>query len=165
MDTDQIKTKVTELATQLLKKMGFEAQVEATVQQQTEGRENSVSLAVATKGDDSGVLIGKQGANLEAIEHLLRAMLGKNTDSPRINLILDINGYRKTKTQHLVDAAKEAAARVVTTARAEALYPMTSYERRLVHMELASYKNVETESIGEGLQRRIVIKPSSSLSF
>lgn len=162
MDTDQIKTRVTDLANQLFKKMGFEARVEASLQSD---KDNLVTLSVATEGDDSGVLIGKQGVNLEAMEHLLRVMVSKNSDQPRVNLILDINDYRKAKTQHLVDTAKEAAARVVVTARAEALYPMTSYERRLVHMELASYKNIETESIGEGSQRRIVIKPSLGLSL
>lgn len=162
METETLKTKVAELTRDFLKKMGFEARVEASLQSE---KDNLVTLSIATEGDDSGVLIGKQGVNLEAMEHLLRVMLGKNSDQPRVNLILDINDYRKAKTQHLVDAAKEAAARVVTTARAEALYPMTSYERRLVHMELASYKNIETESIGEGLQRRIVIKPSPGLSL
>lgn len=161
MEKSDIKNKISESAHELLKKMGFDAKIEAVMQ---EDNDHLINLSVSTS-DDSGVLIGKKGVNLEAMEHLLRVMAGKNTELPRINLILDINDYRKTKTKQLVESAKEAAARVVTTARAEALFPMTSYERRLVHMELASYKNIETESIGEDPQRRIVIKPSSTINF
>ena len=73
--------------------------------------------------------------------------------------MVDLNDYRKLRARQVVEKAVEAAHRVRVSKKAEALIPMSSYERRLVHVELASYVDIETESIGEEPKRRIVIKP------
>ena len=73
--------------------------------------------------------------------------------------MVDVNNYRKARANYLIETAREAAQRVIQTQKAEALSPMTSYERRLVHTELAGYKEVQTESIGQEPHRRIVVKP------
>ena len=83
-------------------------------------------------------------------------MFIKNTEE--LNLILDVNDYRKSRAIYLIDLAKQAVNRVRNTQKAEALLPMTSYERRVVHMELASCPDIATESIGEEPYRRVVIK-------
>lgn len=102
-------------------------------------------------------LIGRNGQNLKALEHVLRAMLTK--DDRERTIILDVNDYRKSRAVYLTDVAKQAVARVRNTKKAEALFPMSAYERRIVHMELAACPDVATESIGTEPQRRIVIKP------
>lgn len=151
----EAKNKIIEITKSILEKMGFKGEVELT----QEGNEKQTAVLSIVSATDSGFLIGKNGNNLEALEHMVRVLLAKIEGLARTNFILDINDYRKVKTRQLTQAAKEVADRVVLTARAEALEPMTSYERRLVHMELASYNSIATESIGEEPKRRIVIKP------
>lgn len=155
MDVESTKTKITEITKTILDKMGFKGEVEFS----QENTEKPVAVLSVVSPDDSGFLIGKNGNNLEALEHVIRAISSRIEAPLRTNFMLDINDYRKTKARYLTRAAKEAAERVVLTARAEALDPMTSYERRLVHMELASHSKIATESIGEEPKRRIVIKP------
>ena len=70
-----------------------------------------------------------------------------------------LNDYKKSKAQYAIELARAALARVRNSQKAEALIPMSAYERRVVHMELASCPDIITESIGEEPQRRIVIKP------
>lgn len=109
------------------------------------------------------MLIGKNGQNLSAFEHLVKLIVNRKIsggeDQKRNVFIVDVNDYRKTKTKYVLDLARSAAQKVINSQRAEALLPMSAYERRLVHTELAAYKELQTESIGEEPHRRIVIKP------
>ena len=108
------------------------------------------------------MLIGKNGQNLEAFERLVRLLASSQIEpNPEndLHFIIDINDYRKSRTDYLIDIAKDVAQRVIQTQRAEALSPMSSYERRLVHTELASYKEIQTESVGQEPRRRIIVKP------
>ena len=108
--------------------------------------------------NDANLLIGKDGQNLKALEHVTRAFWARtNPGGPPVSI--DVNDYRKTKTAELVSMVRTAASRVRDTRRSEALDPMTSYERRVVHTELASYQDLSTESIGQEPYRRVVIKP------
>ena len=91
------------------------------------------------------------------MEHVLRAILVK--DGREGTIVLDVNDYRKSRATFLIDVAKQAVARVRNTQKAEALFPMSAYERRIVHMELATCPDIATESIGVEPQRRIIIKP------
>ncbi len=156
MNPEDIKNKIVGIATEIMNRMGFNGEMNFS-QEDVKGKQFATLSIVSPT--DSGFLIGKNGASLEAMEHIIRAVLSRVSDLPRVNFALDINDYRKIKTRQLARVAKEVADRVATTARAEALEPMTSYERRLVHTELASYNNIATESIGEEPKRRIVIKP------
>ena len=124
-----------------------------------EENKNGKAMLVSINSPDNGrFLIGKNGQTLEALEHLIRAMFLKNEERG-VSLSVDINDYKRTKASYVIELAKQAVMRVRNTQKAEALLPMTSYERRMVHMELASYPDIATESIGEEPQRRIVIKP------
>jgi spoIIIJ-associated protein len=107
--------------------------------------------------DCAHLLIGKNGQNLQALEHLVRVATIK--DSPTTAIVVDVNDYRKAKASQVIELARRAVAKVRSTRRAEALAPMSSYERRVVHMELASVPDIITESIGQDPQRRIVVKP------
>lgn len=126
-------------------------------EEMSDGRDKG-SLVISIKTSDGApFLIGKNGQNLKAMEHLVRAVVAK--DGKEGTVVLDINDYRKSRVSHLIDVAKEVVSRVRNTQKAEALPPMSSYERRLVHMELAAYPDVATESIGAEPQRRVIIKP------
>ena len=120
---------------------------------------NSKALIVSIyTPENAKFIIGKNGQNLRSLEQVLRAMFAKKiTDAS--SLIVDINDYRKLRKLYVADLAKQAVTRVRSTQKAEALLPMSTYERRIVHMELASCPDIATESIGEDPNRRIVIKP------
>jgi spoIIIJ-associated protein len=133
--------------------------LECEVEFKEEESKNGKALLVLINSQDSGrFLIGKNGQTLEALEHIIRALFLKGEERG-VTLAVDINDYKRTKASYVIELAKQAVMRVRSTQKAEALLPMTAYERRMVHMELASYPDVATESIGEDPQRRIVIKP------
>lgn len=109
-------------------------------------------------GEMGGQLIGQGGANLEDLQRLLRLMVAKkDIESP--SFILDINGYRQKRDNFLRDFAQELADQVIKTKEPSILRPMSSYERRIIHLELADYQGITTESTGEGRERRLIIKP------
>ena len=166
METDEQKNQIVEITKDLLKKVGFECEVRLTENLGSQ-EQNFFTVSVESDGDLS-MLIGKNGQNLAAFDHLAHLVAGKKfggvwgKDAP--NFIVDVNDYRKSRTNYLVDVARNVAKRVIQTRRAEALLPMNAYERRLVHTELASFKEVQTESIGQEPRRRVVVKPQLDLN-
>ena len=136
--------------------MNIECQIEAREEPADSHGEGAVVVSVQTL-DNARFLIGKNGQNLKALEHVLRAMLVK--DGKEGTIILDVNDYKKSRATYLIDVAKQTVTRVRNTQKAEALFPMSAYERRIVHMELAAYPDIATESIGTEPQRRVIIKP------
>lgn len=116
-------------------------------------------LSVQIRTDaEAKLLIGKNGQNLAALEHIIRAASYRNTDdSPRV--VVDVNDYRQSRADQVVQMVRQVVSRVRDTRRSQALLPMAAHERRIVHMELASYTDVASESIGEDPNRRVVIKP------
>lgn len=175
MNTEDKKNKIIEIAKDLLQRVGFEGEVKFAENGPSESNLATISIE---SDKDLSMLIGKNGQNLEAFERLVRllasrklarqnpALLGKGLGlsgqaDPEndLHFIIDVNDYRKSRTDYLIGVAKDVARRVMQTQRAEALSPMSSYERRLVHTELASYKEIQTESIGQEPRRRIIVKP------
>lgn len=153
---DKNRDKITETVKRVAGFMSLECQVEI---REELGQGNKVSLVVSLyTPDDARFLIGKNGQNLGALEHLMRSIFMR--DSKDIaGISVDVNDYRRSRASYVVDVAKQAVQKVRNTQKSEVLSPMSSYERRMVHMELASCPDISTESIGEGLNRRIVIKP------
>ncbi len=151
---EQNKERIAAMIKKIVGFMNLDCQVEIREEQSAESKTMLVSVYTP---DNVRFIIGKNGQNLKAFEHLVRAMLLKNGDTQ--NIVVDVNDYKKSRASFVVDAAKQAVSRVRNTQKAEVLTPMSAYERRIVHMELASYPDVATESIGDEPQRRIVIKP------
>ena len=151
---EQNKKKITAMVKKIIGFMNLDCQVE--IRDET-GSESKTTVVSVYTPDNARFIIGKNGQNLKAFEHLVRAVILKNNESQ--NIVVDINDYKKARASFVVDAAKQAVSRVRNTQKAEVLSPMSAYERRIVHMELASYPDVATESIGDEPQRRIVIKP------
>lgn len=150
------KDEVVEIVKKMVGFMNVDCQVEAKEETADSRGEGAVVVSIQTP-DSARFLIGKNGQNLQAMEHVLRAMLVKEGKSGTV--VLDVNDYRKSRSAYLVDVAKQAVTRVRNTQKAEALFPMSAYERRVVHMELAAYPDIATESIGSDPQRRVIIKP------
>ncbi len=164
MDSIDSKNIITEITKDLLQRVGFEGEVKLIENSQS-GESKFFTVSVESEQDLS-MLIGKNGQNLNAFDHLVRLMVFRklaNTENKETaNFIVDINDYRKSKTNYLIEVSRSIAKRVLQTQKAEALPPMSSYERRLVHTELASFKEVQTESIGQEPRRRVVVKPMAS---
>lgn len=95
-------------------------------------------------------------AIVESMNHLLQMIAKKNEAKP---IFLDINNYRHEREGLIAELARAAAKKVLATKQEVSLPAMNSYERRIVHVELAVHPDVRTESIGEGKERYIVIKP------
>lgn len=136
--------------------MDLECQIE--VKDETDDKGSKAFLVSVYTPDNARFLIGKNGQNLKSIEHVLRAMFLKKTEGA-YNITVDVNDYKKSRTNYVVEMARQVVTRVRSTQKAESLFPMSGYERRIVHMELASCPDIATESIGAEPNRRIVIKP------
>ncbi|MFA6190470.1 MAG: R3H domain-containing nucleic acid-binding protein [Candidatus Staskawiczbacteria bacterium] len=111
------------------------------------------------KIEEPQILIGQQGQTLFELQRLLRSVLNKKFQQ-NFYLNLDIDGYKKKKIEYLKYLVKDYADQVSFNKEERELSPMSSYERRIVHAELAKRTDVVTESRGEGLERHIVIKPN-----
>ena len=125
--------------------------------------DESKSIVSIISDDKMGMLIGKNGQNINMIEHLVKVVAFKELSKQNktiTNFSLDINDYKKSRSDYIIKIAREVAHKVSQTKRSEAMAPMNSYERRIVHTELAVFKDIETESVGEEPRRRIVIKPT-----
>ncbi|OGN34452.1 MAG: hypothetical protein A3I39_03400 [Candidatus Yanofskybacteria bacterium RIFCSPLOWO2_02_FULL_47_9b] len=146
--------RITNVINRVTEAMNVSCRVEFS---QEERNGTTIITASLYAPDHAHLLIGKNGQNLQALEHLVRAVSLK--DSSATAIMLDVNDYKKSKASQVLELARAAVAKVRNTRRAEALAPMSPYERRVVHMELASYSDVITESIGQEPQRRIVVKP------
>jgi len=95
---------------------------------------------------------------LTEIQHLLKAILRRKI-SEVFYIDLDINDYKKKKKEYLKELAISTADEVALSKKQKELPAMPAYERRIIHMALAERNDVITESVGEGIERRPVIKP------
>lgn len=104
------------------------------------------------------ILIGEKGQTLFETQRLLKIILNKKLQKV-FYVNLDINDYKRKKTEYLREIAKDLANEVALTKKEKVLVPMSSYERRIVHAELSKRSDVITESSGQGIERHIIIKP------
>ncbi|MBI2096614.1 MAG: hypothetical protein HYT40_00430 [Candidatus Sungbacteria bacterium] len=107
---------------------------------------------------DARYLIGEHGVNLLYLEYLVKRIVQKKyPEAPAFNL--DVNDYRLRRAESLRDEVKSVAKKVRMYRKEISLEPMTAFERRIIHVVLAEYPDITTESVGEGNARRVVIKP------
>ncbi len=157
MSKEQQEKLIKETTQEMLDKMGFEAKVIVTTSlSEDNDRENMV---VEIDSPDSKFIIGKQGATLISLQHILKLLVRSKTDD-YVNFSVDVNGYKKQQENYIKDMAQDVAQEVVLNGRASTLEPMNSYDRRLVHLELEKNPKVKTESIGEGEDRKVIISPA-----
>jgi len=116
------------------------------------------SLVFEIEGEDAGLLIGRRGETLHALQFLVRMVVSRQLGRKAF-VTIDVEDYRQRRADMLRRLARRTAGRVASSGRSAALDPMPPGERRIVHMSLASHKRVRTESEGEGNQRRVVILP------
>lgn len=162
MISEENKQHIQLVAQEILSAMGYAAAVK-WMEASIAGFSTPVLSIEST--ENLSLLIGNEGKNLEALEHVIhvvaRKVVAPDSERDMAHFIVDINRYRVVQAAHLVAVAKESAERVMASGRPESLIPMPSYQRRIIHAELAAYRSIETGSIGEEPNRRVVIKPAS----
>lgn len=136
----------------ILQAMDVEFKMELRTKE--DGREIHYNI----QSSDNAVLIGREGRTLIALQHMLRSYLQTFVQS-QITVTLDIANYFENHKRQLEILATKTAKEVARTGIEVKLDPMNAYDRRIVHTKLSEWRDVETESEGEGEQRALVIKP------
>ncbi len=121
-----------------------------------EGDEGELILDIT--GENMGLLIGRHGKTLEALQFIISAITVRNIGY-RFPVIIDIEGYKYRRRQKLESIARNAAKKAVSTHQSIKLRPMTPYERRIIHVTLREDNRVQTASEGEGGSRHVVVLP------
>jgi spoIIIJ-associated protein len=140
----------------VLQKLGVEPADIRIVQTDIE-ESGEPTVEVAIQAPEPKIIIGERGQTLFEFQHILKLILRKKIAEP-FYLSLDVNEYKKNKEEYLRDLAKTCADEVVLLKKPKELSPMPAAERRIVHMALAERTDVVSESIGEGADRRVVIR-------
>ena len=142
----------------LLQNIGFN-NFEIEIQENPEERFARFMVKMDSQDDSSGILIGKGGENLWAFELILRNLLQKMKKDSSWRVSLDVNNYRTIYEEKLREFARKAAYQVALTKKPMELPPMKAKDRRVIHLEISLRSDVATESVGEGKERHIIIKP------
>lgn len=116
--------------------------------------ENSVMYRIS--GKDSGIVIGRRGETLDALQYLTSLVVNKHSNR-YVRVTMDVENYREKREETLVRLARRLADKVVRFRRSISLEPMNPYERRIIHSALQNNEFVETYSVGEDPNRKVVI--------
>jgi len=141
----------------LLTKMGVAAKITVEQSKTVLSEEDEAEPVVFNiAGDDTGILIGRRGQTLEALQYFVRLITSRKTLS-KTPIVIDVEGYKQRRYEDLRILAANVANQVKATGSSIRLEPMSAYERRIIHLALANDLDVKTESTGEGNLRRVVV--------
>jgi spoIIIJ-associated protein len=143
---------------EILKRMGLNAQVELRSDVQEDAESDMPTIALDVSGADLGILIGRRGETLAALQYILRLIVA-HEQKARVPLTVDVEGYKQRRYGSLRELALRLAQKAVSTRQSMTLEPMPADERRVVHLALSVNPDVVTQSVGEGELRKVVIMP------
>lgn len=146
----EIKKQLKNFFNELSKLMNITIESEINI---TEDNIYNINLVTS----NNSILIGKEGKTLDAIQCLLR-QISQNDLQNKIKINVDISNYKYEQTKKLEKNIKNIAKEVLKTKVDTSLDPMNSYNRRIVHTIVSDFSDLETESVGEGKERHVVIK-------
>ena len=138
---------------EILALMGIQAEVAV------EDTPDAISLTL--KGADEGLLIGKRGQTLDALQYVVNKILSKQGREKK-QVVVDTEDYRKKREEALVALAEKVSQKVRKTRKPVTLGNMTARERRIIHLTLQNDDSVVTKSRGEGPNRKIIVRPGRS---
>ncbi len=139
------------LVTRVVQALGLRATVDV--------EESDEELRATVNGDDLGLLIGKHGATIDALQHLALRFALRGADDRRM-VVVDVAGYRERREAALQRSADRAVAEALQYGRAVELEPMRALERKIVHVYLRDRTDIETHSEGDEPDRRLVVTPA-----
>ena len=143
---------------ELVTRMGIRAQV--VIRRKVDAEEELPTVVLDIVGDDLGILIGRRGETLAALQYITRLVVGRKTRRWQ-PLVVDVEQYKVRRERSLRRLAERMAERVSFSQQTVALEAMPAYERRIVHLALRDHPTVTTKSVGEGDQRKVTIIPKT----
>jgi spoIIIJ-associated protein len=151
-DESDLAGEARELVQRIVEGIGVNAQVELD--------EDDETITVSCSGPDLGMLIGRHGQTIDAIQYLANAAMYRGHADDRKEVVVDAAGYRARRRVSLEALAVRSAERAVSSAEPVELEPMTAVERKVVHLRLKEFDGVETTSEGTEPNRFVVIHPA-----
>lgn len=145
-----------EVLRDILKHMEIEGSVTAQAAR-TDGNEPQ-HWTLEIHGRDLGVLIGRRGETLAALQYITRLVTSRKLGR-RANLVVDVEGYKSRREAMLQRLAQRMAEQAVQRGRTVSMEPMPPHERRIIHLTLRDHPDVTTESVGEGDKRKVTVIP------
>ncbi len=149
-----------DLGTEALQKMADLITDDASVSHDT----ISDRLTLTIEGGNAGILIGRKGQTLDAMQFLTDKIINRKSDT-RVRVRVDIEGYMETRKENLQRLAYKMADKAKKTGRPATINQMSAQDRRIVHLALKDDNKVRTQSMGDGYYRRLVIFPKKKKSF
>ncbi len=151
MDLDDLLKETLE---ELLNKLGVEYSRINVIEEEKD------SYLINLESENASLLIGYHGANIQALQHLLKTLCWKKAANDQFNIMLDIDGYRQRQEENVLNLAQRKIDTLRKTRRPQTMPPMSAYFRRKVHMLCmgAGFEDIETISQGDGEQRHIILK-------
>ncbi|MBM4330231.1 MAG: protein jag [Deltaproteobacteria bacterium] len=139
----------------LLHLLGMETEVEL--------KDEPERILLRIKGDGSGLLIGRKGQTLDALEYLINKIVHKGAEDKK-RIIVDTENYRSRREESLANLAHRLADKAKELGRPVTISPMNAHDRRIIHLALQDDKALRTRSTGTGLYRKIIISPEKKPS-
>jgi spoIIIJ-associated protein len=147
-----------EVLSELLHLMGVRATVRIRRDKDIPTGEDAPPFVLDILGNDLGILIGRRGQTLHALQFMTRLVVSREVGK-WIHLVVDVSKYKVRREKTLQQLADRLAERVVLTQQPIALEPMPPHERRVIHVTLRDHPIVTTESVGQGERRKVTIIP------
>jgi spoIIIJ-associated protein len=151
-DESDLAAEARELVERIVEGIGVNAMVDVA--------EGAETITVSCTGPDLGMLIGRHGQTIDAIQYLANAAMYRGHDDERKEVVVDAAGYRARRRASLEALAVRSAERAVADGESVELDPMTAVERKVVHIRLKEFDGVETTSEGTEPNRFVVIRPA-----
>lgn len=151
VDDESAGAEAKEILEGMLKRMNLDFPVKT--------KETAEYAALNIIGDGSGLIIGRGGQTLDAMQYIINKALGKN-GKRRKRIILDTENYRKKRETTLTALAEKLGTKAKRTRKPVTVNPMNAHDRRIIHMALQGDKDLTTKSRGEGIFRKIIIIPT-----
>lgn len=149
---DDINEKlIKDTAQKLFKLLGTSSECNVTFD-----KENNIYLLHVEAGDEAGLLIGKKGETINSLQIIINQII-RQKKGEWVRIVVNVADFREKEQNRMLDLASQTAARVRETSEPQNLYNLSASQRRVVHLALAEEKDLHTESVGEGLERYLVV--------
>lgn len=150
IDNDKATAVARDLVAEIFKTMAIDAELSVNI--------NSNQCWINVKVAEPGILIGKRGQTLEAIQYLVDKVVNKQCGKGN-RVIFDVEGYVESRKTELKDLAARLASKAVKTGKPSTMTRMNAHDRRVIHLSLKKNRAVRTQSVGDGYYRKLIIFP------
>ncbi|MDX6402036.1 MAG: spoIIIJ-associated protein [Gaiellaceae bacterium] len=151
VDESELAAEARALVTRIVDGVGVTARIDV--------EETAEAITVSCDGADLGMLIGRHGQTIDAVQYLANAVMWRRHPDDRKEVVVDAAGYRDRRRATLESLAVRSAERAISDREAVDLEPMTAIERKVVHLRLKEFEGVETTSEGTEPNRYVVVHP------